>query len=160
MLVTVEECERNFISLLQLVDYSPLVSRDGYQAVGNGNFFSSEIVGSAGRAVVQKFLSSRWNPLSGNGSAATNLGVNDTIEVELPYYRPDRFSASRAISAQSLQSNSHVVKTLDVTYAGQGTNILTDFTIYQQHDAVAEDFSLFFFTGVPIYYEYTLDETS
>ncbi len=149
-----------YFSSSELVDYSPMVSRDGYQAVGNGTFFSPEVSGSTGRSVVQKFLSSRWNSISGNGSAATNLGINDTIEVELPYYRPDRFSASRAVSAQSLQSNSHTVRTLDVTYAGQGSNILTDFTIYQQHDAVAEDFSLFFFTGVPIYYEYTLNEIS
>lgn len=152
--------KKYYFSSSELVDYSPMVSRDGYQAVGNGDFFSSEVAGGAGRTVVQKFLSSRWNPVSGNGSAATNLGINDTIEVELPYYRPDRFSASRAISAQSLQSNSHLVKTLDVTYAGQGSNILTDFTIYQQHDAVAEDFSLFFFTGVPIYYQYTMNETT
>lgn len=122
-------------------------------------FFNSEVLAAAGRTVIQKYLASRWNNSSGNGSAATNLGINDTIEVELPYYRPDRFAASRAISAQDLQSNSHNIRTLDVTPSGQGSPI-ANFTVYQQHDAVAEDFSLFFFTGVPIYYEYTINELS
>jgi len=149
-----------YFSTSNSIAYSPMVSRDGFHVTDNGTFFSSEVPAGAGRPVVQKYLSSRWNSLSGNGSVATNLGINDTIEVEFPYYRPDRFSASRAISAQLLQSNSHNVRTIDTTYAGQGSNIITDFTIYQQHDAVAEDFSLFFFTGVPIYYEYTINETS
>lgn len=149
-----------YFSTSNSIEYSPMVSRDEYYGTGNGTFFNSEILAATGRQVIQKYLSSRWNNLSGNGSAATNLGINDTLEVELPYYRPDRFAASRAISAQDLQSNSHNVRTLDVTYAGQGSNILTDFTLFQQFDAVAEDFSLFFFTGVPIYYEYTLNESS
>jgi hypothetical protein len=123
-------------------------------------FFNSEVLLASGQAVIQKYLSSRWNNLSGNGSAATNLGINNTLEVELPYYQPKRFSKARAIGAQALDCNSHNVRTTDVNAPDFFANPQQYTTAYQQHDAVGEDFSLFFFTGVPIYYQYTLDETS
>lgn len=139
---------------------TPLVIRDDDRSTGNGTFFNSEILLSSGRAVIQKYLSSRWAVNSGNGTAATNLGINNTVEVELPYYRPQRFSAARTIQAQDLDCNSHQVRTTDVNAPDFFDNPVQYSTAYQQHDAVGEDFSLFFFTGVPIYYEYTMDETS
>jgi hypothetical protein len=139
---------------------TPMVSRDKFQGSSNGTFFNSEVLLASGQAVIQKYLSSRWNNLSGNGSAATNLGINNTLEVELPYYQPKRFSKARAIGAQALDCNSHNVRITDVNAPDFFANPQQYTTAYQQHDAVGEDFSLFFFTGVPIYYQYTLDETS
>jgi hypothetical protein len=139
---------------------TPIVSRDRFQGTGNGTFFNSEILLASGRSVIQKYLTSRWSVAGGNGTAATNLGVNNTIEVELPYYLPKRFSAARTISAQGLDCNSHRVATTDVNAPDFFANPQSYSTAYQQHDAVGEDFSLFFFTGVPIYYEYTMNEGS
>ncbi len=139
---------------------TPLVFRSGFFGSGNGTFFNSEILIASGRPVIQKYLTSRWASASGNGSAATNLGINNTIEVELPYYQPKRFSAARAIGAQSLDCNSHNVRTTDVRIDTTGPAPAQFSSVYQQHDAVGEDFSLFFFTGVPIYYKYNMNETS
>jgi hypothetical protein len=137
---------------------TPLINRDTVFGVGNGTFLHSEIPLSTGREAIQKYLSSRWNIASGNGTAATNLGINNTIEVELPYYQPKRFSRARTINAQGLDCNSHSVRTTDVNAPDFFANPQTYSTTYQQHDAVAEDWSLFFFTGVPIYYQYTTNE--
>lgn len=139
---------------------SPNVSRLLYYSSGNGSSFDSELLANNNNATRQKYYSSRWNSASGTGTAATNMSINDTIEVELPYYWNRRFSASRQIGAQTLQCNSHRVVTTAATISGQAQNEDTFGLSYQQHDAVAEDFSLFFFTGVPIYYQYTLNETS
>lgn len=139
---------------------TPLVTRINFQGAGNGAFSSQELLLTADRSTLQKFLSSRWASNSGNGTAATNLSINNTIEVELPYYLPKRFSRARTIQAQQLDCNSHFVKTTDVNIDTTGPAPKRFSTVYQQHDAVGEDFSLFFFTGVPIYYQYSVNETS
>lgn len=139
---------------------TPLVIRDTFKNTGNGTFFNSEILLTAGRATIQKYLSSRWAVASGGGAAATQLGINNTIEVDLPYYLPKRFSAARTIRAQDLDCNSHNVRTTAVRIDQQGPEPNEFSVVYQQHDAVGEDFSLFFFTGVPIYYKYTMTELS
>ena len=139
---------------------SPLVIRDGYNATGNGTSNFSSLSLTENRLVVQKYLSSRFAATSGAGSTATNLGVNNTIEVDLPYYYPQRFSAARTIQAQDLDCNSHIVKTTAVTIDTLGPEPAQFSTVYQQYDAVGEDFSLFFFTGVPIYYQYSMNETN
>jgi hypothetical protein len=122
---------------------TPLVVRDDDRQFGNGTFFNSEILLSTGRAVLQKYLSSRWAVNSGNGTAATNLGINNAIEAEFPYYRPTRFSAARTIRAQELEVNSHTVRTTDVNAPDFFANPQQYSTAYQQHDAVGEDFALF-----------------
>lgn len=139
---------------------TPLVIRDGYKTAGNGLSNFSSLSLTENRLVVQKYLSSRFAATSGAGSTATNLGINNTIEVDLPYYYPQRFSAARTIKAQDLDCNSHIVKTTAVTIDAVGPEPAQFSTVFQQHDAVGEDFSLFFFTGVPIYYQYSMNETS
>lgn len=139
---------------------TPLVIRDGFQNTGNGTFFNNELLLAAGRERIQKYLSAKWGNECGRGVTATNLGVNNTIEVELPYYLPKRFSAARSVQAQSLDSNSHIVRTTSVRIDQQGPEPENFSTAYQQHDAVGEDFSLFFFTGVPIYYKYAVDHNT
>lgn len=139
---------------------TPMVIRTGFRAGANGTFVSSSLSLASGNGPIQKFLSSRWANDSGGGAAATNLSINNTIEVELPYYRPTRFSAARTVQAQDLECNSHTVRTTSVRIDQQGPTPLDLSTVYQQHDAVGEDFAMFFFTGVPIYYKYTLNEAS
>jgi len=139
---------------------TPNVTRDGFHGTGNGIYHNSEIPLASGEPVIQKYLTSRFNIAAGNGTAATNLGINNTVEVELPYYQPKRFSRARTISAQDLDCNSHSVSTTDVNAPDFFFNPQIYSVAYQQHDAVAEDWSLFFFTGVPIYYQYTTNELS
>ncbi|APG78897.1 hypothetical protein 2 [Beihai picorna-like virus 35] len=139
---------------------SPQVSRSLYHTYGNGSSTDLELSATQSNAERQKFYSSRWNSSAGTGTAATNMSINDTIEVELPFYWNRRFAASRQIRAQTLQCNSHRVVTTAATISGEAQNQDTLGLFYQQHDAVADDFSLFFFTGVPIYYFYSLNETS
>ena len=151
---------KKFFFSAPITRQSPLVIRDGYNASGNGTANFSTLSLTENRLVVQKYLSSRFAATSGAGTTATNLGVNNTIEVELPYYYPQRFSAARTIKSQDLDCNSHIVKTTAVTVDTVGPAPAQYSTVYQQHDAVGEDFSLFFFTGVPIYYQYTMNELS
>lgn len=141
-------------------DTSPNVVRQGFITSDTGNVFSSEYAFSNTAKQQTRYLSSRYNPGSGAGNAATNCSVNNTVEVEFPFYWDRRFASSRSVGANALQSNSHQVRSMS-SHGGSGSaspRIVTP-TI-QQHDAAGEDFSLFFFTGVPIYYRYTLNETS
>lgn len=140
---------------------SPLVIRDDFTNSTNGRFsFSTLSLAGTASSVVQKFLTSRFAIQTGNGANATNLGVNNTIETEFPYYYPQRFSAARTIQAQDLDCNSNITK---FTVARSDDLFAIPFensVAYQEHKAVGEDFSLMFFTGVPIYYQYTLNDTS
>lgn len=136
---------------------SPLVIRDINQPTSNGTYFSSEFALVNTTQAIQKYFSSRWAVNTGGGTAATNLTINNTIEVELPFYRDNRFGKSRTINAQGLDCNSHNVRTISTNVANP--SVINKFVTYQQFDAVGEDFSLFFFTGVPRYYQYTLNET-
>lgn len=81
------------------------------------------------------------------GRATTNLGINDTVEVELPYYSPYRMWSARAINSGD---------NLSRTFAVESTLGETDTLAYDQYVAAGEDFSLFFFTGVPRQFYYDL----
>lgn len=139
---------------------SPNLTRGDFKNTGNGTFFNAEQLQALSVAARQKFLSARLGNQFGNGAAMTNMGINDTIEVELPFYWDRRMASGRIKSAQRLQCASHNVITLAATSTTTGPADDTFGVFYQQSDAVAEDFSLFFFTGVPIYYKYALIETS
>jgi hypothetical protein len=136
-------------------DAAPLVVRQGYKNADNGNIFSSEIATSSSTDTLNKYLSSRYNIGGGAGSATTNCGVNNTLEVELPYYRPHRFSPARNVRAQTMDCNSHQVRARSINTSTQSVA-----PVVYQYDAVGEDFALFGFVGVPVYYRYTLNETT
>lgn len=135
---------------------SPLVTRGTFEHIQGAHWSHHEISYSETPETQEKFLSSRWCPQSGAGCANTNCEINNTIEVEFPYYYPKRFSAARTIQAADLQSNSHTVRIISDVKASGPTN----FPRFQEFVAAGEDFSLFFFTGVPIIYKYTLQETA
>jgi hypothetical protein len=136
-------------------DAAPLVVRQGFKNAENGNIFSSELAFASNTDTQNKYLSSRYNIGGGAGTATTNCGVNNTLEVELPYYRPHRFSPARNVRAQTMDCNSHQVRARSVNTSTQSVA-----PIVYQYDAVGEDFTLFGFVGVPIYYRYTLNETT
>jgi hypothetical protein len=79
--------------------------------------------------------------------------INNGVEVEFPFYNKGRIGYSRLIKAQDLDCPSTSV---------WFTTGLDDFVksstlekiAFQQWTAAGEDFSLYFFTGVPIMYQY------
>lgn len=139
-----------FTSVMQ----TPLITRLPFQGTGNGAITSTPF--TANTAVLSKQLTNSLQMAAGAGSAATNIGINDTIEVELPFYWRNRFAAARAIRAQKLQSNSHAITT---TSSASGPAFAQQIVI-QQHDSVGEDFNLLFFTGIPIMWRYTANAST
>jgi len=135
----------------------PIVQRRSRIDTGNGAISFKEFPLAAPVDYIQK-ICARWAaPYSGNGCAATNTYINNTLEVELPFYMNKRFASPRILSAQDLDCNSHAVM-VSTGEIGNGSSIRNH--SFYQFDAVAEDWSLFFFTGVPRYWKYTLDENS
>jgi hypothetical protein len=121
----------------------PVVTRMGYTPLGVTGVISTTDAAS----LSTEFLSKNSTAESMNGSAATALMVNSGIEVELPFYNAGRIGYSRIIGAQDLNCNSHVVQTVQLPNQD---------IYYQEWVAAAEDFSLYFFTGVPIMYIYDI----
>lgn len=91
------------------------------------------------------------NNLTAAGAAATNLGVNNTIEVETPFYYPARFASARLPKADTGNgSSTNIVHMLGGGDSfGPSTPKLHSCASWK---SVGEDFSLFFFTGCPIVY--------
>jgi len=121
---------------------TPSVSRVGF--VNSIGWISETLFAGSNLAAS---LSDTLGLYSNAGSAATNTGINNTIEYELPYYRGQRFSPARIITATGNLSDSVAVQT--VTNAG-GPRAFQDWV------ATGEDYTLFFFTGVPIMYNYRI----
>ncbi len=142
---------------------NPNVTRGDFNGIDNGTFANAQLnFITTPSARLAKWASTRVAPKSGGGSSATNLTINNTIEVELPFYADERFRGARLVRAQSLPSNSHSVATIGAT----DDTVFPEFSVetyhptYQQWDAVGEDFTLMFFTGCPILYNYTVREFS
>lgn len=140
---------------------TPLVTRGIFGGANNGTFLNRILLlGSVGNDYIQKWITSNFSTTSGNGAANTNLGINNTIEVELPFYQEYRFLPARDIEAQGLPSNSHQVVTTAATPEAIGPASSEFSTAFQQWDAVGEDFNLLFFTGCPIMYNYNISADS
>lgn len=82
------------------------------------------------------------------GLMTTNLGINDTLEVEFPYYKWERFIPARQLTAFTLDERR---LRMDV---GISEGLSNQQSIIQEYNAVADDFSLHFFTGTPILHIY------
>jgi hypothetical protein len=139
-----------FTSVMQ----TPLVTRLPFVGTGNGTITTTPF--TVNTAVLSKQLTNSLQMAAGAGAAATNIGINDTIEVELPFYWRNRFAAARAIRAQTLRCNSHAITT---TSSASGAAFAQQIVI-QQHDSVGEDFNLLFFTGIPIMWRYTANAST
>lgn len=132
---------------------------NNYTYTGNNNRVDIDKALATSNQELEKTLCRGWNQFTLGGSTTTNIGVNNTIEVEFPFYQDARFRSTRIITADDLPGNSyqHGVTSYQT---GAGSNVSAQSTIFDEYVATGEDFSLFFFTGAPIVYNYTVNETS
>ncbi|APG76857.1 hypothetical protein 3 [Beihai picorna-like virus 7] len=137
---------------------SPLISNYGFIAANGAQSTEWTVTNDL---EAEKFLSATFGKFSNGGSAGTNLGVNNTIETEMPYYNGNRFSSSRILSADNNSSYSYQVETIQSKSVPSGPvpSVVTRDAFYRMC-AAGEDFTLFFWTGVPIMYNYSRTYTS
>lgn len=107
--------------------------------------------------VATKTLTESFNPFSYNGTASTLHAQNRCIEVDIPFYSNLRFKSARILSASDLDCDSH--KFFDLVGAIRGTVPAVNGAV-AEHVATGEDFSLYFFTGVPVQYVYSVSPSS
>lgn len=100
-------------------------------------------------------LSDRMGRFTNGGAAATNTLINNTIEYEMPYYNGQRFSSARIIGAASNSSDSARIQAVTIDDTGGGLNSVLAQS-FQDWVAAGEDYTLFFFTGIPVMYNYTM----
>lgn len=126
----------------------PYVSRDGYTSV---TYKTGSDFDHIDAEQTTKRLSFGLGQQGSGGLTTTNLGINNTIEVETPYYNGVRFTTAREPSADFTNGGeSNRVQAL--TYAtGAGPTASTGGMVHI-HKSVGEDFTMFFFTGCPILY--------
>jgi len=132
--------------------------------VSNYNFGSQNIVNvdkplATTNQNLEKTLSKNWNQFTLAGSTTTNIGINNTIEVEFPFYQDARFRSTRLIQADDLPGNNYQ-HGVTAYQAGAGANVTAQSTIFEEYVATGEDFSLFFWSGAPIIYNYSVTESS
>jgi hypothetical protein len=133
---------------------NPIVSRGPY--VTNLDWLQDEFaIGSLNA----EQLSDRLGRFTNGGSAATNLGINNTIEYEMPYYNGQRFSSARMIGASTNPSDSAKIQNVSIDDTGGGLNDILS-SSFQDWVASGEDYTLFFFTGVPVMYLYPMTAPS
>jgi len=127
----------------------PTVTRVGFD---QGNYETSTTTSKTDPAYLGNRLTYASGELTAGGAASTNLGVNNTIEVETPYYNGVRFSAARLPSADLSnlgETNSISIAQSGFSYASSDQD---DYAYIRTWKSVGEDFTLFFFTGCPILY--------
>lgn len=83
-------------------------------------------------------------------SHATLLEQNPTLEVEFPYYSLSRFVPARKLNYSAAGDASVPFHTVRIA----GTFASAEVPALLSYVSVAEDFNLFFFSGVPIIYSY------
>jgi len=129
---------------------NPVVERESYSPDTAGiwssvNFTVNQI---DTQTLTENFTNTTWQ-----GAAATGLMVNNGIEVEFPFYNKSRIGYSRLIKSQDLDcpsTTTHFTTNLDNMPQKESFNKVS----FQQWTAAGEDFSFYFFTGVPIMYQY------
>jgi len=130
-------------------DTKPVVSRIGFT---NQARYTTVLSDFTSAAQVAKRLTFAGSSLTAGGAATTNMGINDTIEVEVPFYNATRFSPARLPSAD-FANGAHATQVETVLYQNPAsTNLLDNGAIIRSWKSVGEDFTLFFFTGCPIIY--------
>lgn len=135
------------------IDSKPVVTRIGYSS--DARVSRSDQTFATGDAITQK-LSVGSGQFTAGGSASTNLGINDTIEVEVPYYNATRLTSARLPSADySNGGHSSQVSFVLNDLEGQDKPLVTGGLVHTWR-SVGEDFTLFFYTGTPILYRYEL----
>lgn len=130
-------------------DTKPVVTRLGFNTDPRYVEASSTV---SDVAFATKRLTSALSPNTSAGAATTNLGVNDTIEVEIPFYNGTRFQSCRQPAADFV-NGCHSSRVETALYKPVGsTELLDTAAVIRSWKSVGEDFTLFFFTGCPIVY--------
>jgi len=94
------------------------------------------------------------SPNTAAGTTLQYIPGNNTIQAELPFYSQGRIGYSRLVRAQDLNCNSHEVLLVGSHQSDSINPVIQDYV------AAGEDFSLYFYTGAPILYRYTLTPNS
>jgi hypothetical protein len=128
-------------------DGNASVVRGNFVGANNGKMETFGVAYNFPSEFLSKFGTKKYNTSSGAGASTTNCSINNTIEVELPFYATDRFRSARNVRAQSLPSNSHTVTTQNRFLDSSYSTIPSNRAEFQQWDAVGEDFTLMFFYG-------------
>lgn len=85
-----------------------------------------------------------------NGTAITPVRLNNTLEIELPYYSiGQRFKAARFLNMAGAGDGQGVEIAVDLSGNGNDTNFRCE-----QYVSVGEDFTLGMFVGAPVMYSY------
>ncbi|APG78556.1 hypothetical protein 2 [Wenzhou picorna-like virus 9] len=130
--------------------YNPVVSR----GAGSANAFNivreTRSLGSSVQADADQML--KLLPSSISGAATVNLGVNNTVETELPFYEGLRFLPARIISNSSPFLHARTYLRMGTSPGNNAPDVIP--MTCTEYDACAEDMSFFFFTGVPPTYNY------
>jgi hypothetical protein len=129
---------------------NPTVTRIGYTTAP---YELGALLNKADSNALSQSLTYLTSQFTTGGAASTNLGVNDTIEVETPYYNGVRFSAARLPSADA--GNLSESNAISITVNGstaQAGDVFDKHAYLRSWKSVGEDFTLFFFTGCPILY--------
>ena len=128
----------------------PVVERENYSpnTAGVWSITPLPVTGNNAANLTANFTNTSWQ-----GTAGTGTMINNGVEVEFPFYNKGRFGYSRLIKAQELDcpSTSTWFTTGLDNFVKPGT---LEKIAFQQWTAAGEDFSLYFFTGVPIMYQY------
>jgi hypothetical protein len=126
----------------------PIVTRAGYT---NAAYKSSSDPDPSTLSDWSVNLTRRVGREGAAGSATTNLGINDTIETETPYYNGVRFTTSRMPSGDFV-NGCHANKLQIDTFSTQQGPSSAVASYVNMFKSVGEDFTFFFFTGTPIIY--------
>jgi len=130
-------------------DTKPVVTRVGFSSLPR---YSESASTFDDVAFATKRLTAASSPLSAGGSATTNLGINDTIEVEVPFYNGVRFQSARQPTGNFV-NGCHSARVETALYkTSTSAKFLDSAAAIASWKSVGEDFTLFFFTGCPIIY--------
>lgn len=126
----------------------PVVSRAGFVP-------SADTVSLLGNTepVMQRRASRKFGTKGFNGVASQDTNNNGVVECEVPYYIGKRMSPAR-IPSYDFNNGAESV-TVESILNTNGATVNAQVRIFE-HCATGEDFSLFFFVGCPIFYEYNL----
>jgi hypothetical protein len=109
-------------------------------------------------AAASRFILNRTGQNTYRGTMVCPTTQNKIAEIDVPFYQNQRFLSSRFIRAD--QSFSTQVSVREPITVGAVASVLTPITpdgrSYMEWCAAGEDFSLFFYTGVPIMYRYSI----
>jgi len=127
----------------------PIVCRSGFDGVEN----TTTTIGTTPAQVVP-YISRNYGIEGFNGQCIQDINNVGTMEVECPYYIGKRMSTART-PTYSFNNGCENIKF--ETFLRANSSVVNQSARVLEFCATGEDFSLFFFTGCPILYEYALN---